>query len=126
MEASVAIIFRKDNKILCVSRKDNDELFGLIGGKIDEGETPEDALHREVKEETGLDLIAYSEFDVRQVDNGVKAYLFMVPFYGWAGEPRNDEGCILKWMTFQELVDKSAFPEYNISTLNKLKQMKVI
>ena len=39
---------------LSVSRKDDPNKIGFIGGKIDDGEEPEQALLREVLEETGL------------------------------------------------------------------------
>lgn len=46
-----------DGKILAVSRKNDPDKMGLPGGKIDPGESELEALIREVKEETGLDLI---------------------------------------------------------------------
>lgn len=38
-------------------RGDGQGKYALIGGKPDEGETPEEAVVREVKEEVGLDFI---------------------------------------------------------------------
>lgn len=57
MKRAVCLFYqREDGKILAVSRKDNHALFGLPGGKVDDGETELEALVREVKEETGLDV----------------------------------------------------------------------
>ena len=55
--AVCALIFRGD-KILSVSRKNDHKIFGLIGGKVDYGETLIEALFRETKEETGLDIFS--------------------------------------------------------------------
>lgn len=55
MRKAVRAIVVKDNKLLTMHRnKFGQEYFTLIGGKIDVGETQEQALHREIKEETGL------------------------------------------------------------------------
>lgn len=43
-------------RILGVSRKDNPHDYGLPGGKVEDGETLEEACIREVFEETGLTL----------------------------------------------------------------------
>lgn len=53
--ASAVII--KDDRILLIRRvKPEREYFIFPGGGIDEGETPEEALRREVKEELCLDV----------------------------------------------------------------------
>lgn len=54
MIASVtALVIDNDGKILMVSRKYDPTMFGLVGGKVDPGESPEDAVSREFHEETG-------------------------------------------------------------------------
>ncbi len=51
--------FVSDNQLLLVQRKNTsfgDGLYSLVGGKVEHGETVLSAVHREVKEETGLDI----------------------------------------------------------------------
>jgi ADP-ribose pyrophosphatase YjhB (NUDIX family) len=50
-----AIIFDSDKKILLCHRRDYD-LWNLPGGTLEAGESPWEAVIREVKEETGLEV----------------------------------------------------------------------
>ncbi len=55
MRQSVRAIVLKDDALLVMQRnKFGREFCSLVGGGIDVGETQEQALHREIKEETGL------------------------------------------------------------------------
>jgi ADP-ribose pyrophosphatase YjhB (NUDIX family) len=53
MPAVVGII-RNDSDEILFGRKHNEEIWGLIAGAIEIGETPSQAVYREVLEETGL------------------------------------------------------------------------
>jgi ADP-ribose pyrophosphatase YjhB (NUDIX family) len=59
MKAARAIII-ENGKILVMRRnKYGSEYFTLVGGRANDGESIEQALVREVKEETGLDVVGY-------------------------------------------------------------------
>jgi 8-oxo-dGTP diphosphatase len=65
---AVCVIVQNDEgKILAVSRKDDLTMFGLAGGKVDpeDGTNYEQAIVREAKEETGVDIYDLKEIDVR-------------------------------------------------------------
>jgi 8-oxo-dGTP diphosphatase len=53
-----AIIIRGDRMLVMQRNKYGSQYFTLVGGRINEGETPEQALVREVYEETGLTVTA--------------------------------------------------------------------
>ena len=57
MRQAVRVIVIKDQSLLVMHRnKFGQEFHALVGGGIDYGESPEQALYREIAEETGLQL----------------------------------------------------------------------
>ena len=74
-KAVCGLLFHK-NKILSVSRKDNHNDFNLFGGKLEEGETWEEALIRECYEETGNNInIIPVYYEAMCDDTLVRAYI---------------------------------------------------
>jgi len=68
MKKIAAIILENDRGEILLSLRDNKpgipfpQHWDLIGGHVEEGETPEEALIREVKEELNYDLTEYKFF----------------------------------------------------------------
>ena len=46
-------------------------MLNAVGGKIEPGETPEEAIQREFREETGMDVVRWKKFLVHESDNHV-------------------------------------------------------
>jgi ADP-ribose pyrophosphatase YjhB (NUDIX family) len=80
MVPAVTAVITDDDRLLLIHRTDNDR-WALPGGGVELGETVSDAVRREVKEETGIDVevtglvgiysdprhvIAYDDGEVRQ------------------------------------------------------------
>ena len=79
-------------------------LWEFPGGKIADGESADNALHRELREELGIEVIASSPFlqlchayDDRTVD----LEFFLVD--DWRGEPTGVEGQRLRWVSVSDL-----------------------
>lgn len=76
MKKIAAIIFENDNGELLLYLRDNKpgipfpDHWDLIGGHVEEGETPEQALVREVKEELGIGLKEYEFFRIYECIDG--------------------------------------------------------
>ena len=106
-ESVCALIFRGD-KIIGVSRKDNHNDFGLIGGKVEPGESVIEALYRETKEETGL-TITNHKLVFRRFDNGYFGNTFLCEA---EGDIVTSETGRVKEVTWEELFNGS-FGDYN-------------
>ena len=64
MKRVVAALIFKDGKILVCQRTRHQTMplkWEFPGGKIEEGEQPRDALHRELDEELGIDAVIGNE-----------------------------------------------------------------
>jgi len=117
--AVCALIFHPQNNeyILGISRKDNHKAFGLIGGKVDEGESCEQAIIREVDEETGFRFFilnkVFERISLGEKDFTTTTFRGTIDFYpplDWKGQ-KAGEG-IIKWCTKAELAS-GPFGLYN-------------
>lgn len=112
--AAVAILLDSDNRVLITKRKP-DQLMGDLwefpGGKIEEGETPEEALKREIKEEIGIDMGCHAPFYF--ISEAREGYHLLVMSYicrEWKGIPSGAEGQEAKWVYPNQLKDYSMLP----------------
>ncbi len=114
---------RKDGKILVGQRPENNSLPGqweFPGGKIEPGETPEQALAREMEEELGIEVevgdlklaCTHSYGDV-----GILILFFEILY--WKGEPRAKHHMMLEWIHPEELKTRN-IPEANRKILDRI------
>lgn len=120
----VALIINSDKQILTVSRRNQPNNLGLPGGKIDPGETPEQALVRELLEETGVEA---KDFNLcfERIDQTDKCVVWCYRVTTWKGIPRQREpGIHVSWVEPSLLIDKNCtFSEYNSNLFASLKIM---
>jgi mutator protein MutT len=122
-----AIILNNKNQVLGVSRKDDHDDTGLPGGKIDGDETPQMAIKREVKEETGLDINTDTMLELlsmprHMIGKSYWGHTFLIK--EWSGEVETDEPHVVKWTTFEEL-ERGCFGPWNTITKDCLKAIGI-
>ena len=106
--ASIAIIDAND-RILIAKRPNKKHLSGFWefpGGKVEKGESPENALVREVKEELNIDInnkciapLTFSEFNYENFH----LLLLLYVCRRWEGEPMSMEKNEIKWVKVNTL-----------------------
>lgn len=76
-----------------------------VGGKFEEGETPEECLLREVKEETGLTLTSYRMRGIITFisDEWGTEYMFLYTADGYTGEMMPCKEGNLEWVPKSEI-----------------------
>lgn len=111
---SVVGLMERDGLVLAVSRKGNREDLGLPGGKIEPGESPEEALAREVMEETGVRVVlARGVFEVPHA----RVYEILA----WEGEPSSQEGTAVLWVRPERLLEpQCSFRDFNRALFQSL------
>ena len=102
----------KDDQYLMLHRvkKDVDVNKGKwigVGGKFEEGESPDECLKREVSEETGLSLTSYRMRGVLtfQSVGWETEYIFVYTADGFEGELKDCNEGVLKWVRKEDLMD---------------------
>ena len=102
----------KDGQYLMLHRvkKDVDVNKGKwigVGGKFEEGESPDECLKREVSEETGLSLTSYRMRGVLtfQSVGWETEYIFVYTADGFEGELKDCNEGVLKWVGKENLMD---------------------
>lgn len=102
----VAAIIQRDNQIFATQRGYGDFKGGweFPGGKMEPGETPQEALRREIKEELDVDILVGDLFETVEYDYP-NFHLTMHCFFCaiGAGEVVLKEHEAAKWLTTQTL-----------------------
>lgn len=100
---SAVALVDTDGRVLLAQRPAGKQMGGLWefpGGKIEEGETPEQALVRELKEELGIDTSASCLAPVTFASHRYESFHLMMPLYicrVWQGIVTPREGQNLAW-----------------------------
>jgi 8-oxo-dGTP diphosphatase len=98
-----------DGRVLIAQRPEGKSMAGLWefpGGKVDAGETPEQALVRELHEELGIETTGSCLAPLAFASHGYEKFHLLMPVYAcrkWAGTPQPREGQALKWVAPRDL-----------------------
>ena len=92
------------------TKKDHDENHDKwigVGGKFEDGESPEDCMRREVWEETGLTVTAFRYRGIVTFVSDVYPceYMHLFTCADWTGEQKDCDEGELEWISKQDLYD---------------------
>lgn len=100
-----------DRRVLIAQRPQGKQLAGLWefpGGKLEEGESPEAALIRELEEELGISTQSACLAPLSFASHSYENFHLLMPLYvcrKWQGVPEAREHAALKWVRPQALRD---------------------
>lgn len=114
-QASCALVIDHEGKILAISRRNNPSDMNLPGGKVDPGETPEEACIRETFEETNLrisDLELVYRAPCVGGDTNYDTFTYLARTA--VGELKaKEEGFVIHWVDWDEICGTNSFAAYN-------------
>ncbi|MHA7246420.1 NUDIX hydrolase [Arthrobacter tecti] len=90
------------------------DCWDLVGGHLERGESPQDTVLRECREEVAVDVSELRPIEIRIDDPNLLAHAFLVT--RWTGEPTNaapDEHDALSWFSPDQIAGlRLAHPSY--------------
>ena len=106
---SAVALIDVDGRVLLGQRPEGKSMAGLWefpGGKVEEGETPEAALIRELQEELGIDTWASCLAPLTFASHSYDDFHLLMPLFAcrkWEGIPQSRENQALKWVQARDL-----------------------
>ncbi|MBQ2940753.1 MAG: (deoxy)nucleoside triphosphate pyrophosphohydrolase [Clostridia bacterium] len=125
-EVVAALIWDNDKFLICQrpENKGNALLWEFVGGKVEKGETKEEALIRECREELLITLSVGDEFmDVVHEYPDITVHLTLFNAEIKEGVPEKLEHNDIKWITVDE-IDDFDFCKADTAILEKIKNLK--
>ena len=125
LEVVAALIWRNGKFLICQRHKDKKRalLWEFVGGKVEQGETREQALVRECREELAIAVEVNDVFcEVTHVYPDVTVHLTLFNAQIVTGEPQMLEHNDMTWITPSE-IDNYEFCPADVDILEKIKQM---
>ena len=123
-EVVAALIWREGKFMICQrpSHKARGLLWEFVGGKVEAGETPQEALIRECREEIDVLLSVGDVFmDVTHKYPDLEVHLTLFHATVASGEPKKLEHNDIRWITPQEIPDYDFCPA-DVEILQKIKK----
>jgi ADP-ribose pyrophosphatase YjhB (NUDIX family) len=115
------VVLNGNGQVLCVSRKEDHNDFGLPGGKIEKSdESKKSAAIRETLEETGI-IVTKATLIYAEHRRGAMGYTYLAT--QWEGEIGTDEPHVVKWGEFTDLV-AGTYGEWNLKVFKSLSDYK--
>ena len=126
---NLIVVFNKelDKSLFCIRAKEPYKgMYNFVGGKVEEGETNDEAAYRELFEETGIskndiELDHFMDINYFKYENNIQVYYGILKHEVELVEERNK----LEWLTIDEklLDNKKVAGNYNIPHI--IRQIKV-
>ncbi|PTX57783.1 8-oxo-dGTP diphosphatase [Litoreibacter ponti] len=108
---SAVALIDADGRVLLAQRPEGKSMAGLWefpGGKVEQGETPEHALVRELHEELGIDTWESCLAPLTFASHSYEDFHLLMPLFAcrkWQGIPKAQEGQTLEWVRPNKLRD---------------------
>jgi 8-oxo-dGTP diphosphatase len=113
---AACVLIDGSGRVLIARRPEGRAMAGLWefpGGKLEPGESPEDALARELREELGIDVSRACLAPFVFASHTYERFHLLMPLFlcrRWQGTPVPREGQTIRWVTPDELGDYPFLP----------------